>query len=169
MTCCPRSSRRGFTIVEAALSTVVVGVMLVAALQTVGAARIAQCRNADRVRGAELASDLMAEITAQAYEDPALPTGSFGLALSKAAGGTRSKFNDVDDYDGWTESPPQQKSGAVIPGFTGWTRAVRVRWVVPANPSATSLTDTGAKLITVTVSRNGVTVMRLSSIRSAGR
>jgi len=164
----PRSNPGAFTIIEAALSTIVIGVMLVAALNTVGASRVAQYRNADRVRGSELAASLMAEITAQAYEDRALALGSFGLPLAKVTG-NRSKFDDVDDYHNWTESPPQSKSGTVLAGFNGWTRNVTVKWVNPADPTVVSAVNTGAKLITVAASRNGVPIVRLSSVRTSAR
>ncbi|MCC6661168.1 MAG: type II secretion system protein [Phycisphaerales bacterium] len=164
----PRRANPAFTIVEAALSTIVIGVMLVAALNTVGASRASQARNADRSRAVELAGSLMAEITAQAYEDGLLPTGNFGLPLAKVTG-DRSRFNDVDDYDAWTETPPRTKSGGVIPGFDAWTRSVRVRWVNPANPDVTSLVDTGAKRITVTVARNGVPLTTLDAVRTSAR
>jgi type II secretory pathway pseudopilin PulG len=163
-----RRARSGFTIVEAALSTVVVGVMLVAALQTVASSRAGQYRNAGTARGVFLGASLLTEITAQAYEDPALPPGSFGTLVTEDTG-TRRKFDDVDDYHNWSESPPREKDGTVIPGFDGWSRSVRVRWVNPSNPSVVSLVDTRAKLIEVAVEWRGVPVVRLHAVRTAAR
>jgi MSHA pilin protein MshD len=162
------AAAHAFTIVEAALSTIVIGVMLVAALNTVAASRASQLRNTSRSSGAELAKSLMAEITAQAYEDGGLPAGSFGLPLAKVTG-SRAKFNDVDDYDGLVDSPPKAKDGTALPGLADWSRTVRVRWVTPANPENTVLVDTGAKRITVTALFRGVPVITLDAVRTSAR
>ena len=160
--------RRAFTIVEAALSTIVIGVMLVAALNTVAASRASQARNTSRTVGVELAKSLMAEITAQTYEDGGLPVGSFGLPLAKVTG-NRSKFNDVDDYDGLSDTPPKAKDGTALGGLPEWSRTVRVRWVNPANPETVQIVNTGAKRITVTALRNGVPVVTLDALRTSAR
>lgn len=160
--------RRAFTIVEAALSTIVIGVMLVAALNTVAASRASQARTAYRTRGVELVKSLMAEITVQAYEDNLLPLGNFGLPLAKA-GANRSKYTDVDDYDGLLDAPPRAKDGTALPDCADWSRSVRVRWVNPANPDTTSVVDTGAKRITVTALRAGVPIVTIDAVRTSAR
>src|SRR5206468_12187441 len=81
------------------------------------------------------------------YQDPTLPT----LVLGAELGETRVTFNDVDDYNGLSESPPQTANGTTIAGYTGWTRSVQVAWANPSNPSASSLIETGLKRITITV------------------
>ena len=60
----------GFTLVEAAISIVLVSVMLVAALNTVGAAKLGQQKTAARGRAHLLAQELMSEIMRQDYADP---------------------------------------------------------------------------------------------------
>lgn len=161
-------TRRGFTVIETALSTVVIGLMLVAALQTVGASKVAQHRNADRARAVPLASSLLAEITAQAYEEPDI-VKLFGPEPTEVLTGNRSAFDDVDDYEGLTETPPRDRAGVALPGFTGWTLTVKVQWVNPSNPTMTSLVETGAKLITVTATRDSIPYVRLHSIRTSAR
>lgn len=107
--------------------------------------------------GGLLASGLMSEIMALAYQDPFLPT----IALGPEAGESttsRANWNDVDDYNGWTESPLQNKDSTVIPNTVGWTRSVVVTWVSSGNPTQISLVETGCKCITVTVKHNGVVV-----------
>lgn len=160
-------SKRGLSMVEVVISTVIVAVMLVAALNTVGASRLGAERNADRSRGALLAELLLAEIMLQPYEDSASPPGSFGKTASEVATGNRSLYDDVDDYNGWNASPPQDKDGTVLADLDGWRREVEVRWVNPSNLALGSLSDTRIKKITVAVERDGLTVALLMAIRTA--
>lgn len=162
-----RRPARGLSMVEVVISTVIVAVMLVAALNTVGASRLGAERNADRSRGALLAELLMAEIMLQAYEDSAVPPGSFGKTASEAVTSNRSLFDDVDDYDNWSASPPQDKDGSVLPDLDDWRREVEVRWVNPSNLTLLSVSDTRIKEITVVVERDGLTVALLTAIRTA--
>jgi hypothetical protein len=65
---------------------------------------------------------------------------------------TRLDFDDVDDYDGWTASPPQEKDGTELTEYAGWTRNVTVEFVDAFAPGGSAtVSDTGAKRITVTV------------------
>ena len=158
-------SHRGFTIAEALVATVIVGLMAVTALSTVAASIHYQGRAADRAVGGLFAQALMAEVLTQAYQDPNLPTTALG---PEAGEGTTSRvnWNDVDDYNGWTESPLQNKDGSIIPNTTGWKRSVVVAWVNVTNPSLVSATETGCKLITVTVSHNGFVVATRAALRT---
>lgn len=157
---------RGFTMVEAVVSIVIVGAMLTAALSAVGASRGGQLSAANRSRGLMLAEDLMSEALALDYAGAAEVT--LGRTAAEAATGNRSLFNDVDDYTNWSETPPRDRSGAVIDGFTGWTRGVAVAWVSTANPTLVQGSDTGLKRVTVTVSWNGKVMARLMGLRSRG-
>jgi MSHA pilin protein MshD len=160
-------SRRGFTLVEAAVSCIIVAVMLTAALSTAAAARARQQKAVDRQRALFLAQSLMSEITDKAYIDPGL-LPLFGPELAEI-GQPRSVYNDVDDYDGLNESPPKYADGTPISGYSRWSRSVTVQWVQPNNTASASLLDTGVKLITVTVKKNGVPQMVLKALRSQAR
>jgi len=153
--------------VEAVISAVIVGVMLVAALNTVGASRIGQQKMGDRTKGALLAQQLMTEILQQQYEDADYGPGSFGLGGDEVGDGSRALWEDVDDYDGWSASPPQQKDGTVIQGFDGWERSVGVVWANPNNLQATVGYDTRVKRITVTVTRDDVPIATQVAVRTS--
>ncbi|MDO8631261.1 MAG: hypothetical protein Q7R41_12285, partial [Phycisphaerales bacterium] len=137
-----------------------------AALNTVGASFTAQRGIGDRARGQLLANDLMAEILAQAYEDPN-ETIAFGLEASETGGTNRSVYDDVDDYRSVTDSPPQLKDGTAMQGFTGWTRTVDVLRVDPNNLSTLSLSESGAKKMTITVKHGSVVVATLVGIKTS--
>ena len=159
---------RALSMVEAVISIVVVGVMLVAALNTVAAARLTEQKTGERTRGLLLAEDLMSEILRQHYEDPDLAPGSFGLGGDEVGDGSRALWEDVDDYDGWSASPPQQKDGTELVDFKGWTRSVVVRWADPNDLSQKPLSDAGVKWITVTVTDGNTAVISLDSVRTNG-
>lgn len=155
--------KRGFTIVEAVIAMLIVAVTLVAALSTVAAARTSRSRIADRVRAQQLAQDLMAEILQQAYQDP-VQTPVFGLEPGESAT-SRAAWNDVDDYNGWTESPPQSKSGNIFPDSTGWTRSVVVEWIDPTTLTVAAA-PTGVKRITVNVQKGALTLAQIAAYRT---
>jgi len=160
--------RRGFTIVEAAMSIVLVGVMLVAALNAAGASRLAMLKLSDRGQGMLLAQEIMTEILAQEYEDPAIGSGSFGRTGAKDAAIGRSLYDDVDDFYNWSASPPEDRNGTVKADLAGWTRTVLVEWANAGDMRISSVSDTRIKRITVTVSKKGVTVATLVAFRAAG-
>lgn len=162
-----RSPRgRALTMVEVTISCVVVGVMLVAALQATAMARTGQFRLSTHARGSLLAQDLLTEILPLPYMDPAAPNDTIGPGPGES-GATRAKFNDVDDYHGWSESPPRTRSGEELTWAAGYERSVTVAWVRPEPGFPTSNTSTGLKRITVTVRYRGTDVAALSGLRSA--
>jgi PKD repeat protein len=148
--------RRGITIAEAAMATIIVAVVLVAALTSVAASRTVRGRVADRVRAQQLALDLMSEILQQGYADPGTPAAS------------RSGWAYVDDYNGLVDSPPQTRSGTAIPDCATWSRNVTIQWADPTTFAATTATNTGIRLITVTVTRGTLVLASVSGYRTGG-
>jgi hypothetical protein len=159
---------RAYSLVEVAVSTVVVGVMLVAALQATTVAKIGLQHVSDQTGGVMLAQDLMAEILQTAYADPDYGVDSFGLNATAAGTGDRTLFNDVDDYDGWSATPPQRRNGSTIPDLDEYGRSVSVDWVEPASPNVPVGYHTGLKRIVVTVTRKKKEVATLTALRSVG-
>jgi type II secretory pathway pseudopilin PulG len=158
------SHTRAFSMVEAVVSLLVVSTMLVAALSTVSASRIGQYKTSLASRGQLLAENLLAEIIAQRYKDPdGQPV--FGPESGESTT-TRINFDDVDDYHGWSSSPPTYKDGSQIPGFSGWRQNVAVEWVNATEPTQVWPSETGAKRITVTVFYNDMQVASLVAIRT---
>lgn len=170
---------RGLTLAELAISMLLVGVMLVAALDTVGASTRTRRSVQDGRQGYALARALMAEIMSQTYADPEqidtlrgeilvggrAATVTLGPETGEATG-NRSKFDDVDDYNGWNASPPQQKDGTVLSHLTRWRRQVSVVCTERDDFSEVEDDDEGAKLVTVRVLRDGDTVATLTALRT---
>lgn len=160
-----RIHRRGFTLIEAVISVGIVGVMYVAALHTVGSARITEAITADNRRGHELAQQLLAEIAPLPYWDPVVGGGALGPGGPEMTG-NRSLFNDVDDYHRWSASPPQRKDGTKLTGFDDWTRSVVVEWLDPADLRTVRNYETQLKRITVTVNRRDKVVATMTALRA---
>ncbi|MBV8781637.1 MAG: prepilin-type N-terminal cleavage/methylation domain-containing protein [Phycisphaerae bacterium] len=150
-----RAPRSGFTLVEATLSVLIVSILMVAAMAAADVAITTQSRTGDRAAGRWLAAGLMTDVLSLAYQDPNYPTTTLGIDPGESAN-NKATFDDVDDFNGWSESPPQDKGGNVIPRFTNWKRTVTVQWCSATAPSTISGSETGCKLITVQVFHNNV-------------
>jgi hypothetical protein len=155
---------RALTLIEATIALLVTAVMLVAALNMVGSAARARTIQAGQDLSGALASDLMSEILCSAYEEVD-GSGVWGRDASET-GDTRSAYDDVDDYDGWSASPPESKGGSVIDGYTGWTRQVQVRFASPTNPGADAGYDSGLKRVRVTVTSDTGKTTTLFALRA---
>ncbi len=163
-----RPSRRlpAFTMAETLVSILIVGGVLVAALNAAGASATGQQKMTDRARGALLAADLMSEIMAQEYQDPG-PDPKFGAEAGESLL-SRLDFDDVDDFHGLIDSPLLERDGKPMPSlYSGWLREVVVELVDPNNLKSILGSDGGAKRITVTVKYNGVPAAALVSIRTS--
>jgi hypothetical protein len=73
----------------------------------------------------------------------------------------------VDDYDGWSASPPQLADGTTMPDLAGWTRSVHVTRADPLDVSQASGAESGIKRITVQVTHLGAPAAELTAIRTA--
>jgi len=160
----PASTRRAFTMAESVISLVVVSGMMVAALNMVGSSARTRQVQVSESRGLALANHLMTEIICNHYEDP----NADGMAGDPPGGEhTRANFDDLDDYNGWTASPPQTKGGNPLAGYDGWVRKVSVTFADPFQPDGDSYTDQGLKRITVTVTSDKNVETTLTALRAA--
>ncbi len=154
--------RSGFSLIEVAVSSILVGSILVAALSTTGAVFRFRSSTSNVARAALLATELLAEIQNQPYSDP-----NQTPVLGRETGETlRAHFDDVDDYASWTESPPKTLAGANLTGFTGWSRSVSVVRAQRNSPMQNAAGDEGLKRITISVSRNGVALQTIDALKA---
>ncbi len=166
--CLTRGPRgRGFTLVEVTVSMIIISVMVVAALRTVGGAARARAIVLEQRTAQFLASDLMSEVMQNVFEEP-VDAVQFGRE-SGESGGTRANYDDVDDYDGWSENAIVDKRNASVPGFSGWKRQVSVRFVEPTTMLVLgSSPATTLKQVTVVVTSPGGKTTRLMALRGKG-
>ena len=137
------------TMTEVVVATAIVGVMTVAALESLNMVYRTRRLNGSRLTAPFLAQDLMAEVLAMPYEDPQIAGGSLGLDSGETSS-SRSTYDDIDDYHGFTSTGVKARNGTAIADYAGWQQQVQVTYVLVNDPSATSGSDTGLKRITVT-------------------
>ena len=154
----PRAKRRptprrahALTIVEVAVSVVVVAGLLVAALQTLAAVARARTVQASQCQAPALAKQLMAEIRQTRYADDLVPEGPLGPEAGEVDNKSRGGFDDVDDYANHVESSPRARDGTALPGAGSYVREVAVDLVAPDLPDQVIGVDMGLKRVTVTV------------------
>lgn len=152
------------TLIECVGASIILAVIAVAAVRTSAGAAAAQTLSSQRATAILLAESLLGEIERRAYIDPSNPT-ALGPDASESAGDKKS-FDDVDDFVGWTESPPQDSTGNEIDGMQGWTRTVAVGWsdFGPLTPDQSG--NTGLKVVTVSVYFGSKLVAELQSLRA---
>ncbi len=171
-------ARRGLALVEVIASIAILGILMTAVLRCVGAAAVGRTRTIERIQGSALGESLMNETLSQGYTDTTPVAAALnvninilGISVTLTTPGgspSRSAFDAVDDYDGWTASPPIARDGSVIPGYTGWQQRVAVEFATLATPNgAEAGADTGLKRITVIITRDGREISRMVALRSS--
>ena len=152
------------TLAETLVSMLIVSGLLVSALNTLGAVKWGHANISNRAKGELLAQELVGEILEMEYVEP-VDTPVFGRE-SGETNSIRTWYDDVDDYHNWTASPPQDKSGADLTGWNGWSRSVNVKLVQKNNMMLQAMTDQGVKRITVTVTYQDKAQASLIAVRS---
>lgn len=160
-------TRRGLTLVEVTMSTLLVGVVVVASLQSVSNVGRSWTTANQLVDGQGLAQELLREVLMQPYSDASDPNAT---TWGKESGETtRAQFDDLDDYDDWTESPVKNAAGTALTGYTGWSRTVIVEKINTSNYTVKGdgSSDTGLRAVTVTVTSPTSKVTTLKVYRSS--
>jgi len=148
-----RRNERGLTLIEL---VIVIAVMMVAippltSLYTeVASASVDETFQSVAI---SLADSLLEEIASKSFEDPDLSEGSFATEE-----GSRAAYDDVDDFDGLSNSPPLAIDGTALDDHGGITRSVIVDNVTTSDPDPnTAETDgtTPMKRIRVKVAWTG--------------
>ena len=151
-----RRFRLGFTLIEAALATAIVGVGILSMVKLVSACTQGNSL-AKQVTVATLLADHIQEAMAGLpINDPYLVNTYFG----PEPGETLPTFNDIDDFDGSSFNPPIDSMRNRLVQFPQYTQAVSVWPVLPGqlngntNPTAPTIpksTYTGAVRVTVRI------------------
>lgn len=160
--------RRGITLAETALATFLVGILVVAALQSMGASLQTHEFAQSRVQAILLAEQLLAELSVLPWCEDGQASPTIGRESGETTGITRrNQLDDMDDFDGWKETPAR-RDGMVLTGTTGLTRTVTVTNISSADftTAVADAADSGLRLITVVVSDASGELARTSSLFS---
>lgn len=160
-----RAAQGGATLVELVITIVIISVAIAG---VVGAFSLIAGRSADplnQTRAVQLAQLYMDEIISRKY-DNATPQGgvprySGSCNIGPEGSETRSSFNDVDDYQGTSDSPPRSAE-ATLTGYPGFTVDVSVSCA----GGEVGLPSSQAKRIDLTVTAPGSQVFVFSAYRA---
>jgi Tfp pilus assembly protein PilV len=165
-------SRYGLTLTEVTISTLLIGVLMVASLRTVESSLRNWNTASSSILGTALARQLLDEIQTVPYED-ADGSPDFGLETGEATSfPTRARFDDIDDYDAWSASPPLDRAGNALADYSGWSRSVSIRKLAASNHAAlaSGAADEGLReiLVTATAPTGESTTLRAWRTRVGG-
>ena len=157
-------NKKGLSLIEIVLVIVILGIAMLPLLITY-ANVITRGMNREAISVAgSLAEELMEEIESKNYDNNPESPWTQKQNLGPDGTETRETFNDVDDFEGWSENP--------IPGFSGYSSSVEVYYVKPKNlddinpePPIGPTEYTDFKKIIVTVTHSQAGEIKLVSVR----
>ncbi len=144
-------NNRGFTLIELIISIVVVSIALGGVLMAINYTVTHSADPMLQHQALAIAESYLEEILLKPFADPDGVDGE----------GSRALFDDVDDYDGLSDSGARDQTGTAIAGLDNYTVDV-----VVTNTALNGIGDSNSKKITVTVSHPLGFNMTLSGFRT---
>jgi Tfp pilus assembly protein PilV len=142
---CLRAS--AFTLIEAALATVIVGVGVMAMMQLFATCTQNNSYAAHQTTGMLLANNIQETMASLPFDDPIQGQKYFGPEPNE----TTATWNDVDDFDGASFSPPIDSTRNTLSNLSQYTQDVAVVPVDPSRLTSQATSYTGAVRVTVTI------------------
>src|SRR5436190_15123424 len=123
-----RTLRRqaGFTLIEAALVTTIISFGVLAMLQLLAVGTVSNNEGAEMSTAINLAKSLRELMVGMPIADPVTPTH-----WGAEAGENLATYNDIDDFDGRTYSPPIDARRTSIAALSEWSQTIKVQTVDP--------------------------------------
>jgi prepilin-type N-terminal cleavage/methylation domain-containing protein len=155
-------SRNGFSLIEVMIAVVLVGLSITALAVATNSFTTANGVGADLSTAEFLIEQIRELTTLLVVVDPESTTTTFGPEEASLAG-----YDDVDDFDNASFSPPINANRAAINDLAGFTQQVIVQNVNATNFD-TVVADHGSAFvrITVNVSQNGQLISSANWIRA---
>ena len=155
-------ARQGFSLIEAMIASTILAATVTAVTLPFTAGAQNEQDSARTTLAVALAEELMEEILSKPFDDPA-----GGQTPGPEAGETsRSLYDNIDDYHGYTEAAGQIKdangASCTDPLATGLSRSATVEYVYLAGQSTAQAAS--VVRVTVTVSYKGQTVSTLQRL-----
>ena len=164
----PRRSSRGggrpgFLLIEAALTTIIIGVGVVALVQLLAIGTKNNDTSARMTTAVNMANNIHEIMAGLPLYDPNYST-TWNPNLSSV-----STFAGITEFDGSTFSPPLDNTRASMSGYGAWSETITVQSLNEDNlgTTVTDSTSQNAARVTVTVSQNGAQVYQASWVAAA--
>lgn len=168
-----RQRQAGFTLIETIIVIVLVGAMM-AGMTTMFMTNVGNShRPFLRQRALAVVNAFMDEIQHKRWNEAtpigggcvnagaSCPAGPAAIAIG-TDGDTRATYDDIDDYNGLNQTPPQNSAGVDMPGYAGFT--VNVSVAQPAG-AWNGIAAADVRLITVSVTSPSNETIAISSYR----
>jgi Tfp pilus assembly protein PilV len=167
----PRPSRapgrprcaRGFTLIEAAMDTVIIAVGVISMLELLAAGTVSNAEAAEMTTAMNLANNVREISRGMAFYDPQSPT-QWNTKESTVA-----DYDNLMDLDDCEFTPPLDVGRQPLTEYAGWKQVVRVETVAEENLATVRL-DTAFEptaRVTVTILRNDVKVYSMGWLMTA--
>lgn len=153
---------KGFTLIEAAVATVVVGMGIVALVHALGAGTRVNAVGRQMTHAVYLTQAIREWTVTLPFRDQ--NEADQGNPVGPDSTTSPEYFvDDLDDMMNYTFSPPRDGTGAAISAMTGWSQTVNMQWRDP-HSLTTAVPDGTSDTICVTtiVSFQGEEVLRSS-------
>jgi len=161
---------RGFILIEASISYIVLSLALVALVPMFILSLRANAASEKVAVALHLSQELLEEVRLHRW-DEATPAPAVHIAAGGALGvdagenaADKRTFDDVDDFNGWTESPPQDPVMRPLAAFSSYTRTVSVQYLNASFQVSGAPTD--LKQVAVCTSAPGMKPVCLDTILS---
>lgn len=150
------SHARGFTLIEAALATIIVGTGIMAAVQLFGVCAEQNLQGVHSTAAIMLANNVQEAMGLLSFSDPQLGRATYG----SETGESLATYDDLDDFNNRTFSPPIDANRVSIPSMSQYSQLVTVRPIYPdqlssnsndGSPTIANTTYTGALRVRVKV------------------
>jgi len=163
------TSRRGFTLAEAMMAVVVLGIAAASVLLPFMSGAAVRAEGINRTLAARLASDMMEEILRLPFHDPDDKT-SYSLGPDVGETGP-ANFDNIDDFHNYNELPGQVKDAVWVvftdQMYANFSRDVTCEYVyVPPQPVESDPTKCEFIRITIKVDYNGKEMAAISRLVS---
>ena len=159
------TERRGFTLIEAALTTAITGIAFVAIMELFSACTQQNRIGANMTTAMLLAGHVQETMAGLQFNDPVLGRGNFG----PETGQTLASYDDIDDFDAQNLNPPIDALRRPVPELSQFTQNVIVMPVYPTQLSSNN--DPGAPAIPKTAytgaARVTVRILHRVSVKDA--
>jgi len=169
-----RQQQTGFTLVETVIVIVLVGAMM-AGMTSLFMTNVGNSyRPFLRQKALAVANAFLDEILRKQWnENTPLGGGCVNTASASCASGpamaaigtdgeTRVTYDDIDDYNGLSQTPPQDSSATDMPGYTGYSVDVGV---TQPGSAWNGVPAADVRLITVTVTSSSGEAIAVSAYR----
>ena len=163
--------QRGYSLIELVITIVLSSIALLVFLTLFSSIQSSSTEPVFQVKAAELGQAYLEEIGLKRFDEQS-PAGnglrcndsgapSCSATMNFETGEVRATFDDIDDYNGLADSPPQDTFGNARSGFTNFS----VNVVVAYAGSDFGFSNQDLKRITVTVTTPDLTNYQFSQYK----